>query len=201
MSSDILLEEIRENAKGFVGSFLTKQLESSSEKTTEKINSIILAEHVKLNSLKRQHELVNKLKAEMTGRIADAQRRLEDLVAGKKAIEKTIKGQIAKVDELEKNKNNLKIKFDDILARLHAKKSDEALSAIQREYVWELITRIVEIRKGLSPYFGGVSGGSANAEKEKRDIDYLSMRLDQNETLIKSAERQLADILRNRDSG
>lgn len=201
MSSDILLEEIRENSKGFTGNFLTKQLEASSEKTKEKINSIILAEHVKLNSLKRQHELVNKLKSEMSGRVSEIRNGIRDLEAGNTAIGETIKGQIAKVDELEKNKDKLKVQFEDVLARLHAKKSDEALSAIQREYVWELITKIVALRKVLSPYFGGVMGTSSNAEKDKRDMDYLSMRIDQNESLIRSAERHLSEFLWNRDSG
>jgi hypothetical protein len=201
MSSDILLEEIRENSKGFTGNFLTKQFEASSEKTKEKINSIILAEHVKLNSLKRQHELVNKLKSEMSGRVSEIQNGIRGLEAGNTAIGETIKGQIAKVDELEKNKDKLKVQFEDVLARLHAKMSDEALSAIQREYVWELITKIVELRKVLSPYFGGVMGTSSNAEKDKRDMDYLSMRIDQNESLIRSAERHLSELLRNRDSG
>lgn len=193
MSSELLLEEIRENAKGFTGKFLTKQLESTSD-VNEKINSIILAEHVKLNSLRRQHELVEKLKSELPARVSEIEKQIRELDSDRKALEEQIASQVKKVEKLETSKTELTKQFDDIVARLHAKKSDEALSIIQREYVWELITKIVELRKSLGPYFGGSGEDTA---KEKRDIDYLSMRLEQNEALLKSAENRLQELVDN----
>ena len=200
MSSDLLLEEIQENAKGFTGKFLTKQLESTKD-VKEKINSIVLAEHVKLNSLRRQHELVNKLKAEMPARIAEIEKQIKNLESDKKLVEEKLISQMNEVEKLEANKDKLTKQFEDVISRLHAKKADEAFSIIQREYVWELITKIVELRKGLGPYVGMSEGGSGNTEKNQRDIEYLTLRIEQNDSLLKSAERQLEELIESRNHG
>ena len=202
MSSDILLEEIRENVKGLEGKFLTKQLDASTVDMNEKINSIILAEHVKITSLKRQHELVNKLRSELPGRIAEVQKQIKSVDKGRKEIEDKLLSLKQEIDKVDENKEKLTAQFDDVIGKLRAKKADEAISSIQREYVWELITKLVELRKSLSPYLGGTKEStSLSAEKERRDIEYLSMRLEQNESLLKSAERSLEELFENRESG
>jgi len=201
MSSELLLEEIRENAKGFTGKFLTNQLESTKD-IGDKINSIVLAEHVKLNSLRRQHELVNKLKSEMPDRISEIEKQIKSVESGKKDLEDKLKNQMNEVTKLEANKDKLSKQFDEVIARLTVKKADEALSIIQREYVWELITKIVELRKGLGPYLGSSGeGGSGDTEKNARDIEYLTMRIEQNDALLKSAERRLEELIENRNDG
>jgi hypothetical protein len=194
MSSDILLEEIRENVKNFVKDpkFLTNQLKDAQDK----INSIVIAEQVKLGSLRRQHELVNKLHAELPNRISEIEKECSRVLKDKKELESVFQRHSQDVDKISQKNVELKQQFDEVLKNLHIKRVDEALSIIQREQVWELITKVLDLRKYTLPLLlKSADTVLASAEKERSDFEYLSMRIDQNDALIKITEEKLNSIL------
>jgi len=190
--SDVLLEEIRDNVENFIKDpkFLTNKLKADDAK--DKINSIIVAEQIKLGSLRRQHELVNKMHLELPGRISQVESDIISLEKNRLELESTLQDHQSRVQDIFGKILELKLQFEDVLARLEAKREDQALSIFQREHVWELITKIVDLRKFSTPFLvKSVDSVLGSATKEKNDFEYLSLRIDQNDAMLRTAEEQL----------
>lgn len=186
MSSETLLEEIKSTLAPVQPGYLTKHTAA----TEEKLNSLIVAEQVRISSLKRQNELVNKLAKELPARVSGVDKEIQQAIVNREELEKLEKSRNSDIQKITARKLVLEKQFKEVTAALRAKRQDEAAALFQKDQVWELITRVVDLRKQVTRYCLKSPSEKASAT----DMAYLSMRIDKNDALLKEIESRLSDI-------
>ena len=179
MSSDILYEEVICNLNKGDPKFLTC-LSKKKDVTMDELNLAIISEKVKMDSLIRQHELLVKLNLEIPTRFEKLEIMISKLVQDEKELKSK---QIEQEDAIERIRNQgekMKLQLDDICRQICENREIESLSLFQREKVWELITRVVDLRKRvLSQKLLMIS-----SEKDRKDYEYISKKIEENEICI-----------------
>lgn len=192
MSSETLLEEIKSTLVPVQSGYMTKHKSA----TGEKLNSLIVAEQVRISSLKRQNELVNKLAKELPARVSAVDKEVSQAIGHREELEKLEKSRNSEIQKITARKQVLEKQFKEVNAALRARREDEAAALFQKDQVWELITRVVDLRKQVTRYCLKSPSEKASAS----DMAYLSMRIDENDALLKEIESRLSDIVESKFS-
>lgn len=187
MSSEILLKEINETIHHVKSVWSTlKTL------PREQLESTLISEQVKLNSLKRQQELLVKLNSEFPGRVDTITRDTEELRKVQDELKRARTKQNEEIEKLTLQKQALKSQIDVVIKQLQDEQQLEQLSSFQRETLWELISEVGDLRKRVADHRLTQAPMSS---QELSDYEFLSSKIQQNDHLIKDAEEKLSHIL------
>lgn len=188
MSSDILLEEVNATVRDISNQFLSSKLSASS--TVDDLNSLLVKEQVRLASLRRQQDLAAKLAKDLPDRITKIEVEAAELEKLNKALIAEENQRQIKLKQLVSRQEELGKLVEIVSDQINKSRESEALSFFQKNNLWFLISRVVELRKALVV---GTEAGSSSSIKEEADFEYLSSRIEQNDRLI----RQIEDGLLN----
>ena len=186
MSSEVLLEEIIATVKPVV----EKKNFLSSSKSKDKIEGLLVTEQVRLASLRRQQELVSKLASELPARIAQMETEAGQLARESEELKRAETERAKRISDLKLARDRLEIEFKRIAAQLKQKRENEAVAVFQKEKIYETISRVVEVRKSLAGRFVKAVGS-----KQDDDARYLSLRIEQNDALLKEIDERLSEIV------
>jgi chromosome segregation ATPase len=187
MSSEILLKEINETIDHVKSVWSTlKTL------PRDQLESTLISEQVKLNSLKRQQELLVKLNSEFPGRVDTITRDTEELRKVQDELKRARTKQNEEIEKLTLQKQALKSQIDVVITQLHDEQQLEQLSLFQRETLWELISEVGDLRKRIADHRLTQAPMSS---QELSDYEFLSSKIQQNDQLIKDAEQKLTHII------
>jgi chromosome segregation ATPase len=187
MSSEILLKEINETIDHVKSVWSTLKTLPK-----EQLESTLISEQVKLNSLKRQQELLVKLNSEFPGRVDTITRDTEELRKVQDELKRARTKQNEEIEKLTLQKQALKSQIDVVIKQLQDEQQLEQLSLFQRETLWELISEVGDLRKRVADHRLTQAPMSS---QELSDYEFLSSKIQQNDQLIKDAEQKLTHIL------
>lgn len=173
--SEALLEAVDSCLPPQSGGFLKK---SSVDDTT----SAVVAEQVKLGSLLRHHELLIKLHAELPARRIAVEKELEAIRRAGSDLAAHQKSRLDRIQQLENRQCEIDTQFASLMAALSDRREIEALSIFQKEKVWELITRVLALRKAVPA-------------PVSRDSQILANRLGQNEHALRRIDVRLEALI------
>ena len=186
MSSQILLEEITSTLRPVIEK---PKLFTSGPKEKDKIEGLIVTEQVRLASLRRQQELVAKLADELPGRISQIAQEAGELERQNAALRREEEARMKIISSLRVKNQNLEIEFKRVANALRLKRESESVAIFQKEKIYETISRIVDVRKSLAGRF------TKPVPTKGDDVSYLSLRIEQNDALLKEIDARLADIV------
>jgi hypothetical protein len=93
------------------------------------------------------------------------------------------------ISSLRVKNQNLEIEFKRVANALRLKRESESVAIFQKEKIYETISRIVDVRKSLAGRF------TKPVPTKGDDVSYLSLRIEQNDALLKEIDARLADIV------
>ena len=194
--SEALLDEISSNLKPILASknFLTKDLS-----TSEKVNLLIVGEQVRINALKRQHELVKKLNDEIPARVDKIKRQTADLEKSGSELARQEEARRAQIAQLRARRESLQRQFVEVSNQLSEKSEIEIISNFQKNQIFELISKLVDLRTGLARHMIKPLSGAASSGRPG-DGEYLSLRIEENEKLLKQIQATLNEAVERRFS-
>lgn len=183
MSSDVLLKEINENLTQ-VSAGIKKMMSADGGD----IDSSIIAEQVKINTLKRQHELVLKLNSEFPSRIDQITKDIGALKNVQAELLKSRKHQTEQITQLKQQEESLSKQAMELVHRIQEQREFEQLSLFQRDTLWRLISEAIDLRKKIASQ--RLAQGPLSTQ-DLNDYEFLSSKIEQNDILLKQTEQSL----------
>ena len=177
--SDVLLEEI----KATLGPVKTGYLKNSKK---EDLNSVLVAEQVRISSLRRHNELVNKMALELPNRVHDLEKEIEKIKQDQKELLEMETVRARKIEELIINSKKLEEKYLVATKELNEKRLDESFSIFQKDEVMSLLERIIELRRQVNIPLIKSAG---------KDASVLSARIDHNGELLREISDRINQII------
>jgi hypothetical protein len=178
MSSDTLLEEIRAT----LGPVKPGYLKNSNK---EDLNSIIVAEQVRISSLRRHNELVNKLASELPNRVRELEAETDTIRGEQSELENMEKVRARKIEELILKSKSLETQFNETSKHLKEKLTEEAFSIFQKDELMVLLDRIIELRRQVNAPLLKAGG---------RDAAVLAARIDFNGDMLREISDRLNQL-------
>ena len=189
MSSDILLQELEKTLEGVEPGYLTKKVPSVS--SADDLNSLLLKEQVRLASLRRQQDLAVKLAADLPDRIAKIEAEAKSVEEASTQLLAEEKTRQRKLEEMRTKREKIEVEMRDISRKLKEKRVSDSISNLQKDQLWSLISRVVDVRKSL---VSALDQFNQRSLKDESDFEYLRARIERNEELIQEIESKLTLI-------
>jgi hypothetical protein len=189
MSSDILLQELEKTLEGVEPGYLTKKVPSVS--SADEVNSLLVKEQVRLSSLRRQQDLALKLAADLPARIAKIEAEAKSVEESSKALLAEEKAREQKLRDARKKREEIESEMRGISRKLQEKRVSDSISNLQKDQLWSLISRVVDVRKSL---VSALDHYNQRSLKDESDFEYLRARIERNEELIQEIESKLTLI-------